>query len=549
MLDLASSLQNSITGLTPAELFFALLFGTFISEDAACLLAGTSVAAGQSSLLLAVGACLTGIFLGDISLYVVGRALGAHVFEIPIAQKMISESSKIKVSKWIESNAAEAVFLSRFVSGLRLPTYLAAGALRTNAAKFTLLFLVASAVWTPLLVGSAAFSQSFIFGKNALLGFIVLVILVRLSFRYSRWNNRRFLIGKIRRIINWEFWPLGVFYIPVILYVFLLSLKHRSLTLFTAANPAIPFGGFVGESKDVIYRMIESSGMASEYLLRHALLSASLDPSKRYRKAFDFIQRERLTFPIVLKPDAGERGKGVRMIGDFDTLAANLKTIETDHLLQEYYDGVEASVFYYRFPSENRGKIFSITEKVFPVVTGDGESNLESLILRDERAVCMAKHYLTANRERLENILPKNEVTRLIDVGTHSRGAVFREGNWLLTDELETRIDDICRRIDGFFFGRFDLRAKTFDELKLGRFKVIELNGVTSESTNIYDKRYSLFDAYRILFSQWKIAFDIGAASRTKGVEPAPAWQLIKFVVSEKLGRRGPSFRESVLDR
>jgi hypothetical protein len=37
---------------------------------------------------------------------------------------------------------------------------------------------------------------------------------------------------------------------------------------------------------------------------------------------------------------------------------------------------------------------------------------------------------------------------------------------------------------------------------------------VTSEATNIYDPQNSLIDAYRILFRQWRIAFEIGAQNR-----------------------------------
>ena len=58
-----------------------------------------------------------------------------------------------------------------------------------------------------------------------------------------------------------------------------------------------------------------------------------------------------------------------------------------DSILQEYVHGLEFGLFYVRRPSEERGRIFSITEKRLPVVTGDGERSLEELILDDERAV------------------------------------------------------------------------------------------------------------------------------------------------------------------
>jgi hypothetical protein len=101
---------------------------------------------------------------------------------------------------------------------------------------------------------------------------------------------------------------------------------------------------------------------------------------------------------------------------------------------------------------------------------------------------------------------------------------------------LEKVIDQICRGYKGFYFGRFDIRAASFEDLKNGKnFSIIELNGVTSESTNIYDKRYSLFNAYRILFSQWRIAFEIGEENRKCGVKPVSLLDLIRLLFRKNI--------------
>ncbi|NIM61209.1 MAG: carboxylate--amine ligase, partial [Acidobacteria bacterium] len=79
------------------------------------------------------------------------------------------------------------------------------------------------------------------------------------------------------------------------------------------------------------------------------------------------------------------------------------------------------------------------------------------------------------------------------------------------TEALERRIDDVSSGFDGFFFGRYDLRVQDLDAFAGGRgFKIVELNGVTSEATHIYDPRHSLLDAWRTLFRQWRLAFEIG---------------------------------------
>jgi hypothetical protein len=236
-------------------------------------------------------------------------------------------------------------------------------------------------------------------------------------------------------------------------------------------------------------------------------------------------------FPVAVKPDHGERGAGVSIIYDWTALERRLDSAE-DLILQEFAGGNEISVFYYRFPEDERGRIFSVTEKVFPEVIGDGRRTLEELILDDPRAVCLADAYLSNFPESSASSVPaRGETVRLIEIGTHSRGAIFRDGRHLLSDKTAAKIDEICREYAGFYFGRFDLRlteagARADDP----DFRIIELNGVTSESTNIYDPRFTLPGAYRVLFRQWKLAFEIGAANIARGATSATWRELLALL-------------------
>lgn len=537
MLDLSQIIQDGVPEFSAAGLFVLFFFATFVSEDGACLLAGTAAATGRISFALALTACFLGIFVGDILIYGAGRVLGRRTFENRAVKRFVPDRTLASASDWLRKHGAAAVFLSRFVSGLRLPTYLLAGALRTDFGKFVLYFLLAAAIWTPILVGSTAFSQAFIFPENTLLGLITIVLIVRTVIKYRSWKNRRLLIGRLKRIAKWEFWPLQVFYAPVVLYVLWLAIRHRSLTAFTAVNPAIPAGGFKGESKDEIYNRLRDSDAAADFVLAHTLLRGALSLPEKLRRASRFVAENGLQFPLVLKPDVGERGKGVMIVRSYESLEAGLSGVDSDLILQEFASGNEVSIFYYRYPDEIRGHIFSITEKQFPSLAGDGRSDLEELILRDPRAVCLAEKYFEQNRDALADVHATGKEIQIIEIGTHSRGAIFLDGGWLKTDALEKKIDKICRGFDGFYYGRFDIRTSSFEDLKRGlNFKVIELNGVTSESTNIYDPQYSLFDAYRLLFRQWRIAFEIGAANRELGVKPTSVLELARLA----LGARSP---------
>ena len=520
-----------LSGMPDAWVFFVLFFATFASEDLACLVAGGLAASGETSFALAVSSCFAGIVAGDISLYWIGRVLGSRIFKFRFAQRFVSDQSLQNASVWLDKRGASAVFISRFITGLRLPTYLAAGMLKTNFSRFTFFFVLAAAVWTPLLVG-VAYAGSSVTGSllaTVLAGFII----ARSALKFGRWRNRRIAIGKLKRITRWEFWPLPIFYFPVVCYVLLLAIKHRSLTVFTNANPAIPASGFSGESKDEIYALLASSESSRKFVLNYRLVDRHLVTDEKLRVAQQFMREHELAFPVVVKPNAGERGKCVRIIRSLEELRRALRDTNEDLIVQEFFDGAEAGVFYYRFPGETNGRIFSITEKQFPTLTGDGVSTVETLILLDPRAVCLAEKYFEENADRLESIPPSGTRVPIIDIGTHSRGAIFLDGEAMMTDQLEQSIDQICRGIDGFYFGRFDIRFSSLDDFRAGRnFKIIELNGVTSESTNIYDPRYSLVDAYRILFAQWKIAFEVGSVNRRLGMTSTPVKEILRLAVA-----------------
>lgn len=530
MLESIFQLDPGLIEFSAAGLFGFLFFATFVSEDAACILAGTAVANGRIGFAAALTACFAGILVGDLVLFGVGRVAGGRVFDDRLVRKFVSPSSVQRASRWLENNTGSAVFFSRFVPGLRLPTYLVAGALRTDFARFAFWFVLASAIWTPMLVGSVVFAQTTIFATNALIGVAVLLIASRFGFKLTSWRNRRHFVGRIKRIVNWEFWPIQVFYFPVVVYVLLLGLRYRSLTAFAAANPALPAGGFKGESKNDIYNALRRSGRFNENILAHVLIRSSSPLRECLRAAWHFMDENELTFPLVVKPDAGERGKGVRIVQSLDELTNTISDNECDLIIQEFARGEEVSIFYCRFPHQPRGQIFSITEKRFPIVTGNGVSTIEELILADPRAVALARKYIEHNKEQIDRVLAVDEAVRLIDIGTHSRGAVFLDGGWLRTDALESKIDEICRSYDGFYFGRFDIRVPTLADLQMGRnIKIIEINGVTSESTNIYDPKYSLMDAYCILFRQWRLAFEIGVENTKLGASQPSVMDLLRL--------------------
>jgi membrane protein DedA with SNARE-associated domain len=529
--------------------FWLLAASTLVSEDLTCVGAGVLAAQGRISFAVAASGCLFGIYVGDLLLFLAGRFVGRPALGRAPLRWVVKPADVERSSAWFGRRGAAVILLSRFLPGTRLATYFAAGALDTSFWKFSFYFFAAAAVWTPLLVGLSALlgaevlKSSLAAGQGAvvkaLLSAALVFIIVKLLVRLTSYRGRRLLLSRWRRMTRWEFWPPWAFYPPVVCYVAWLGLKHRGLTLFTCANPAIPGGGFVGESKMEILRGLAASPASRERVARAGLIPASTEAAARVQSARAFMAAHGLTFPVVLKPDVGQRGAGVAVVRSGAQLEEYLTAARGDTIIQEYAPGYEFGVFYYRHPGDERGRILSVTEKQFPAVAGDGVSTLETLILRDERAVCMARAYFRLHRARLWDVPADGARVQLVELGTHCRGALFLDGGWVKSDELEEAIDELGRGFEGFHFGRFDIRTPSPEEFRRGgNFKVVELNGVTSEATHIYDPRNGLLSAYRILFEQWRIAFRIGAENRARGAQPTPLRALARSVF-DSFGRSG----------
>jgi hypothetical protein len=85
--------------------------------------------------------------------------------------------------------------------------------------------------------------------------------------------------------------------------------------------------------------------------------------------------------------------------------------------------------------------------------------------------------------------------------------------------------------VPGFFFGRFDVRYRDRARFMAGEdLAIIELNGVTSEATHIYDPSTRLVRAWATLMRQWAIAFAIGAEHRRRGLRPTPISTLLRTI-------------------
>ncbi len=318
---------------------------------------------------------------------------------------------------------------------------------------------------------------------------------------------------KIRNFLTklraWEYWPMSLFYAPVYAYWFYLGLKARSIFFFTAANPGIKNGGMVAASKKQILDIIPN-----QYIPATVLLSAPV----YYNDVELAMQKSGLAFPVIFKPDVGERGWKVEKINNKKEVETYLTSFNADLQLQEYLDlPFEAGVFYYRFPEEQKGTVSSIVVKELLHVIGDGKSTLQQLIIKKERARLQFDALKIKWQHRFDWIPAKEKRVELQPIGNHNRGTAFLDGNQLITPQLINSFDKISKQIKGFYYGRYDVRCQDEEALKRGEIMIMELNGAASEPAHIYQSGFSIFKAYRVLFHHWKILYQISVANHAKG--------------------------------
>lgn len=325
-----------------------------------------------------------------------------------------------------------------------------------------------------------------------------------------------------------------LFYSPVFLWTAWLALRHGGFRTITAANPGMPDGGVVGESKFVIL-----SRLPADWTIPSALVAAG-PPASRSDALLAVMSSRRWSFPLVLKPDVGQRGAGVKVVRSLAEAGAYLSRELAAVLAQPLHPGpFEAGVFYYRMPG-GRGRILAITDKHFPAVVGDGRSTIEDLVWAHPRYRMQAATFIKRLGVRRHALPASLERVPLGLAGNHAQGAMFTDGHTLATPALEARIDAIARAFEGFYIGRFDIRYRDRDSFAAGRdLAIVELNGATAECTNIYDPAHSLLFAYATLARQWRLVFAIGAANRRAG-RPATTTRRLAGLVRLHLLARNP---------
>lgn len=261
------------------------------------------------------------------------------------------------------------------------------------------------------------------------------------------------------------------------------------------------------ESKKAIYDVMPQS-----FYPKTLLFAANSTPASIVKS----IALNKLEFPLVVKPNIGERGNAVKKVYAVSDILNYQAQTSVDFLVQEWCNYTnEIGVFYCKYPNQQKGFISGIVKKDFFTLIGNGISTIEELIIKNDRFFLQLDTLKKLMPNELKIVLQEGEEKILIPYGNHCRGTKFLDYSFKIDDVLEESFNNICAQIPGFYFGRMDIRFESWELLKQGKnFSIIELNGAGSEPTHIYDPGHSVFFAWKEIIRHLTILHTIAKESK-----------------------------------
>ena len=318
----------------------------------------------------------------------------------------------------------------------------------------------------------------------------------------------------LNKLTNWELWNFYFLYFPIGPVWLWYCLRSWSFWYFSSSNPTITFGGFEGEGKKEMYDQLPPHLIPRTIYILHDL------PFDEVKKK---ISEAGFTFPFIVKPDIGMKGILFRKIDTEEQLIKYHERIPVEYIVQNLVElPVEVSVFYYRHPAKQKGVVSGFIDKELLHVKGDGQSNLKQLIEKHPRAKYRLEEMEHRHGHRFERVIPAREIFYLSYAGNHNRGAHFTNLHKEIDEDLHKVFDDLSHYTDKFYYGRYDIKTTSIEDLKQGKnFLILEFNGCGAEPNHIYDCGMSIWKAYGVLLHHWKMLFEISRYNHKNGI---PYW-------------------------
>lgn len=320
-----------------------------------------------------------------------------------------------------------------------------------------------------------------------------------------------------------EYWPPHIFYFPIIVKLLWVAIKRRRIFFFANLNSKIPYGGLFGESKSEILSLFPE-----RYLPKQIIL-----PPKAELKTIDTQRIQTgLGFPLVAKPDVGERGEGIIILNNHYEFQQFFAQEKEGYILQEYInEPIELGVFVAREKADGRRfRVLSITGKEFMSLNGDGIHNLNQLLQKDISYFRQIKR-LQAEGFDLASIPTAGEIITFPKIGNHRLGTKFLNFNHLLGPQIDEVFSTLLTDVEGIDYGRFDIKASSLNDLLIhGRFKIMEFNGVSSEAGVVYDPSLFWLKGLAIANAHINQLIKLSEQFEALGRKPASDGEILKVL-------------------
>jgi membrane protein DedA with SNARE-associated domain len=541
-----------------------LFLETFVQEDLAILSGSVMVTNETLSFAAVLISLIAGLIIGDIIIY----GIGWLSRKVPWLYRKVYSGKVENAKTKIHDNLISALIFVRFVPGLLFPTYIACGFTGVSFKRFIFTTGITGTAYTVVFLAILVkLGEALIPTIGHWLWIIILAtMLLFITYRFLKQrrlaaattnnsiinfdgeipendyeiNGMPSLRATFKRVALSERIPPMLFYSPVAIRWLLLGIKYRSLLLPTVSNPYVEAGGLWGESKS---RLMDQIGINQrEWIAPYTtvIISDKHDSNEMADIIKEAMKGSSLDFPIVVKPDIGWQGYGVRSVQNEDDLRKfiALYPLNSHLIIQQLlpWEG-EAGVFYSRLPGDEQGKVISLTLRYYPHVIGDGVSTVRQLINNDDRSRFKNRFYHGKDplheglsEQKLDTVPEKGEVCRLAFIGSIRVGGLYRDASGYITEQLSKRIDEIGKSMPEFYFGRFDIKFRSLEALMKGEdFRIFEINGAGAEAIHVWDASTPLRKMYSELFRFQSLMFEISDRNRTRGFAPMPMKEFYKL--------------------
>ncbi len=313
------------------------------------------------------------------------------------------------------------------------------------------------------------------------------------------------------KITNWELWPFYLVYSPLVFIWAYFTIRTGRFWYFSTVNPSLEFSGFEGETKKEMFDQLSKDVYPKTIYIQ---------PQQPFEEVVQQVKNNGFEYPIAVKPDIGTKGLCFRKIENEIQLKKYHETLPVDYLIQDMIEWpLELSLFYVRYPNQQKGAITGLIAKEYMQVMGDGNSNLLSLIQAHPKAQHFEEELKLKHANNLNTIIPAGEKYYLSITGNHNRGARFINLKEEIDEQLLQVFDGISNHSKNFYYGRYDLKTTSLADLKQGKnISILEFNGVGAEPNHIYDCGMGYWQALKTIATHWNHMYRIGKLNHQKGV-------------------------------